>query len=153
MSITAQMSKQLRDVYFGGNWTSVNIKTTLTGVTWQQATTKIESYNSILTLIYHINYYIYEVTKVLEGGPLEAKDKYSFEHPTIENQADWEALLEKGYAAATAFADLVENLPDSILLEDFTDSKYGSYYRNLAGIVEHAHYHLGQIVFLKKMLA
>ena len=50
------------------------------------------------------------------------------------------------------FVKLIEKLPDSILGENFTDKKYGTYFRNLNGIIEHTHYHLGQIVIIKKIL-
>jgi hypothetical protein len=53
---------------------------------------------------------------------------------------------------AETFAGLVEQLPDAILLENFTDGKYGNNYRNLHGVIEHTHYHLGQIVLVKKIL-
>ena len=46
----------------------------------------------------------------------------------------------------------MEKLSDDKLFDNFADPKYGSYYRNLQGIVEHTHYHLGQIVLLKKII-
>jgi hypothetical protein len=46
----------------------------------------------------------------------------------------------------------VEQLPSIQLWETFTDEKYGTYYSNLQGIIEHIHYHLGQIVVIKKIL-
>lgn len=49
-------------------------------------------------------------------------------------------------------AQLIEQLPDSRLEEIFSQEKYGTFHRNLFGIIEHAHYHLGQIVVIKKML-
>jgi len=33
----------------------------------------------------------------------------------------------------------------------FFDAKYGTYQRNLEGVIEHNYYHLGQISFIKKM--
>jgi len=152
MKLTAQIAKHFRDVHFGGNWTSVNLKETLTGVTWQQATTKIYSLNTIATLVFHINYYISAVTKVLQGEPLTAHDKYSFDLPPIQNQADWEKLLNKTWSDAEIFVKLIEQLPESKLGETFSDEKYGNYYRNIHGIIEHTHYHLGQIVLIKKVL-
>jgi len=139
-------------VHFGGNWTSVNLKDTLADVSWQQATTHVQSLNTIATLMYHVHYYISAVTKVLEGGPLEAKDIYSFAHPPIRSQDDWQALLDKTWADAETLAALVAVLPESLLWESFTDEKYGTYYRNIQGIIEHTHYHLGQIVVIKKMM-
>ena len=152
MNLTAQIAKQLRAVYFGGNWTSVNLKEALADVTWQQATTQVYSFNTIVTLVYHTNYYISVVAKVLQGEPLNAKDKYSFDHPPTQSQEDWERLLNKTWDDAENFATLIEQLPESKLEETFVDDKYGNYYRNLHGIIEHTHYHLGQIVLIKKIL-
>lgn len=152
MSIAQQMAKHLRDVHFGPNYTSVNLKDTLAGITWQQATTQVHSFNTIVTLVYHINYYISAVLKVLQGGPLDAHDKYSFDHPPINSQEDWDNLLNKVWADAETFTGLVEQLPDSILLQNFIDGKYGNYYRNLTGLLEHTYYHLGQLTLIKKLL-
>lgn len=152
MNLTAQIAKHLRAVYFGGNWTSVNLKDSLTGITWRQATTKVYSFNTIATLVYHVGYYISAVSRVLQGGPLDAHDKYSFDHPPIQTQEDWEKLLDKTWTDAENFARLIEQLPESKLGETFIDDKYGNYYRNLHGIVEYIHYHLGQIVLIKKLL-
>lgn len=152
MNTTQQIAKHLRDVHFGGNWTCVNLKKSLEGVTWQQAIKKIHSFNTIAILVNHIHYYIAAVQKVLEGEPLNAKDELSFSHPPIESEEDWQALLDKMWLDAEHFATLIEQLPEQKLWETFTDEKYGTYYRNLLGIVEHTHYHLGQIVIIKKLL-
>lgn len=152
MNISQQIAKHFREIYFGGNWTSVNLKETLTDVTWQEAATRVHSFNTIATLVFHTNYYTGAVLKVLEGGPLEAHDRFSFDLPPIQSQEDWEKLLNKSFAEAEKFAVLVEQLPQSKLTENFTDEKYGNYYRNLHGIIEHTHYHLGQMVLIKKIL-
>jgi hypothetical protein len=152
MNLTTQIAKHVRDVHFGGNWTSVTLKETLADVTWQQATAKVHSFNTIAVLVYHMNYYISVVMKVLEGEPLNASDKYSFNLSPIQSQEDWENLLDKTWTDAENFALLVEQLPESKLWEDFSENKYGNYYRNLHGIIEHVHYHLGQIALIKKLL-
>jgi hypothetical protein len=152
LNLPAQIAKHFRDVHFGGNWTSVNLKQTLADVTWEQATKKIDSLNTIAALVYHINYYVSAVTNVLQGEPLNAHDKYSFDLPPIQNQEDWQKLLNKLWTEAENFASLVEQLPASKLGEVFSDEKYGSYYRNIHGIIEHTHYHLGQIVLIKKII-
>ena len=152
MTLAAQIAKHFRDVHFGGNWTSVNLKDSLANVTWQQATTRLGSLNTIAILVFHMNYYVSAVMKVLQGGPLDAKDKYSFELTPITSQEEWEALVNKALSEAEQFAALIEQLPESKFAETFIDEKYGTYYRNLAGIIEHTHYHLGQIVIIKKLL-
>ena len=153
MSFTNQIAKHFSELHFGGNWTAVNLKETLEGINWQQATTKVHNLNTIAALIYHTNYYVSAVSKVLQGEPLDAKDKFSFEHPPIQSQGDWQNLVDKTFSDAENFATLIEQLPESKLGEVFVDEKYGTYYRNLHGIIEHTHYHLGQIVLIKKILS
>jgi DinB superfamily len=152
MTATQQIAKHLRELYFGDNWTCSDFKTHLKDVTWQQATTQVQDFNTIATLVYHTGYYISRVLKVLQNSPLEAKDTESFIHPPIQSQQDWEQLLQQTWTDVEAFATLIEQLPDDILDKEFVSSKYGSYYRNLNGIIEHSHYHLGQIVIIKKLL-
>jgi len=152
MTTPTQIAKHFKEVHFGGNWTFVNLKDTLADVTWQQATTQVYSFNTIATLVFHINYFVETVIRVLEGEPLTGNDKLSFNHPPITNEEDWQKMLAKTWAEAAQFEALVEKLPENLLFETFTDKKYGNYYRNLLGIIEHTHYHLGQIVLIKKIV-
>ena len=152
MSLTAQIAKHFREVHFGGNWTCSNLKDTLADISWQQATTPVHSFNTIAILVYHMNYFVSAVLKVLEGEVLHANDKYSFDHPPIHSPEDWERLVDKALADAEKFTDLVRQLPEHKLWENLADEKYGNYYRNINGIIEHTHYHLGQVVLVKKIL-
>jgi hypothetical protein len=152
MNVSQQIAKNLRDVYFGGNWTAVNLKDTLKDINWQQAVTKVYDLNTIATIVFHSNYYIGVALRVLHGGPLEGKDEESFKLPPINSQDDWENLLNRIWTEVEGFAKQIEQLPESKLGEVFGDEKYGSYFRNLEGIVEHTHYHLGQIVLIKKII-
>lgn len=152
MNLSQQLAKHFREVFWGGNWTSVNCKDSLQDISWQQATAKVFNLNTIAALVYHINYYVAAVSMVLQGQPLNASDKYSFDLSPIQSEKDWEALLNKFWSDADRFAILLEQLPQNKLWDDFSDGKYGNYYRNIQGIIEHTHYHLGQVVLLKKML-
>lgn len=152
MGTTAQLAKHFRDVHFGGNWTAVDLRGSLKDVTWQEAVTRVGPFNTIGVLVFHIHYYVGAMLKVLEGGPLEAHDKYSFDLPPIVSDADWQRLLAGLWSDAERFAMLVERLPEERLAADFVDPRYGSYHRNLLGVIEHTHYHLGQIVLIRKLL-
>lgn len=152
MSITQQIAKNLRDVYFGGNWTSVNLKDQLSDVNWKMATTVFPGMNTIAVLTYHACYFVTVLLGVLRGEGLQGKDAYSFELPPLHSTQDWEQLLENCWTNAELVAKLIEQLPDEQLEAQFFDEKYGTYFRNLAGVIEHLHYHLGQIVLLKKLL-
>jgi len=152
MTLTKQIAKHFREVHFGGNWTWVNLKDTLDGITWQQATTKVHTFNTIAVLLFHTNYYVNAVLQVLQGKPLDSHDKYSFDHPPITSQADWDNMVNKALTEAEQFATLVEQLPEEKLWENIAEEKHGNYYRNIHGIIEHTHYHLGQMVLIKKIL-
>ncbi|MEO6669963.1 MAG: DUF1572 domain-containing protein [Ferruginibacter sp.] len=152
MNLPAQIAKHFNEVYFGGNWTWSNLKDNLSDITWQQATTKVYDFNTIAALLYHIDYFVTAVLKPLQGQPLDSSDKYSFDVPEINSQEDWERLLNKTWEDAQKFASLVEKLPEAKLWEDFWEGKHGHYYRNQQGIIEHTHYHLGQIALIKKII-
>jgi hypothetical protein len=147
-----KIAKQLTDAYFGGNWTSVNVQDALADVTWQESISKVHNFNSIATLTHHTHYYVVALIDVLEGRPLTAKDAHSFDHPPIANENDWKGMRENIYTDVRHLATLIEQLPSAQLDSIFVDSKYGTYYRNLHGLIEHLHYHLGQMTLIKKLL-
>ncbi len=153
MNTPLLLAKHLREIHTGGNWTTTNLKDTLADVTWEEAPKSISGLNSIAVLTYHMTYYVGVLLKVLEGGPLDAKDEYSFQLPAIESQEEWKELVANALLNAEKAAVLIEKLPEERLFEPFTDEKYGNYYRNIAGIIEHMHYHLGQISLLKKLVS
>lgn len=152
MEYTKQIAKLLRDVHLGGNWTWVNLKDTLENVTWEEATTKIQDLNTIASLVYHLDYYTAGVTEYLTGKPLTIKDQFSWETPVISSEEEWGNALTRLWSNAENLAKAIENLPQDKLAEIFFEDRYGNYYRNLHGIIEHCHYHLGQIVLIKKIL-
>ena len=152
MKLTGQIAKHFREVYFGDNWTEVDFKSQLADVTWQEAIARVYELNSIATLVFHAGYYVAVLIPVLEGQPLNAKNVDSFQHPPITSQDDWNRLLDIFWANAERCAALLEQMPESLLWEIFKDEKYGHYYRNIQGTIEHLYYHLGQIVLLKKIL-
>jgi len=152
MSSSPQIAKHFREVFTGGNWTAVNLKDSLANVDWQQATTKVHNLNTIAALVFHINYYISAVLKVLQGESLKASDKYSFDLQPIHSEDEWQKLVSKVFEDAELFAQKIESLDDKKLFEEFEDPKYGNYYRNFLGIIEHTHYHLGQIVLIRKII-
>lgn len=153
MSISKKLAKHFREVYFGTNWTWSNIKDNLEDVTWEEANQEVSPLkNTIGVLAYHIHYYVCATKEVLEGRPLNAHDDYAFDLPPITSQQDWDDMREKMWADATQFADLIAQLPDDQWEQIFVKEKYGTYYRNIQGIIEHSHYHLGQIALMKKMI-
>lgn len=153
MNSVSQLAKRFREVLLDGLWiANTNFKDQLSDVTWDQANAKVGSLNTIAMLTFHVDYYIAGIVNVFKGGELEIKDKYSFDLPAIESQEQWEELLNKLWTDSERFAVLLEQMPDSQLNEVFVDEKYGTYLRNIDGMIEHSYYHLGQITLIKKLL-
>lgn len=152
MILTKLIAKHLREVHFGVNWTWSNVRDQLNDVTWQQATTKVYDINTIATLVFHMNYYVVAALNVLHQRPLDSKDIYSFDHPPIKSKEDWDKMRNKILEDAESLAILIEQMPESKLWDTFVEEKYGTYYRNFQGIIEHTHYHLGQVAVVKKIV-
>ncbi|MBK7407497.1 MAG: DUF1572 domain-containing protein [Saprospirales bacterium] len=153
MKLTTQIANRFREVILNGTWVAnTNFRDQLTGLTWEQATKKVGSLNTIAALTFHIHYYIAGVLNVLRGGSLDIRDKYSFDLPLIQSQEDWEKLRNTLWSDAEEFANRVEKMPADRLQEVFVEEKYGTYQRNLDGMIEHGYYHLGQIVLIKKLV-
>jgi len=152
MKKTEEIASRFREIILNGTWVAnTNFKQQLDGLDWKVATKQIDSLNTIALLAQHIHYYINGINKVFEGGTLDIRDKYSFDFPAITLQQDWDAFLLRFWQDSETFASLIEQMPEEQLDAVFVDAKYGTYRRNIDAMIEHAYYHLGQIVLLKKI--
>ncbi|MEX0998217.1 MAG: DinB family protein [Flavobacteriaceae bacterium] len=148
-----ELANRLREVFLNGKWiANTNYKEQISSLDWKQATQKIGSLNTIAALTFHINYYTKGILSVFEGGTLDIKDQYSFDMPPITSNADWEKLVEELLFNAERFVDTVSKMSDERLNSLFVEEKYGTYHRNIEGVLEHSYYHLGQISLIKKLL-
>lgn len=148
-----KLASRFREVILNGTWiANTNYKYQLSNLDWRIATTKFQHLNTISVLAQHVHYYIKGIINVLHGGRLEIRDKFSFDFPPIDSQERWESFLAKFWNDSEEFAVLIENMQEEKLYENFTDEKYGTYLRNIDGMIEHSYYHLGQIVLIKKIL-
>jgi uncharacterized damage-inducible protein DinB len=154
MDASHQLANRFREVILNGTWiANTNFKHQLADLNWEVATAEFSSLNTIAVLAQHIHYYIKGIKEVFKGGSLDIKDKYSFDFPPVQSQEEWEAFLSRFWNDAEEFSSLVEQMQDEKLTEAFVDEKYGSYQRNIDGIIEHSYYHLGQVVLIKKLLS
>ena len=153
MNLCQQLANQFREVTLNGKWIALtNLKDKIDELSWEQATTSVHGLNTIALLTFHIHYYVAGLIQVLEGGTLDIRDKFRFDMPTLKSKDEWVALKAKVFADCDRFARLIEQLPEGQLEQAFVDEKYGTYYRNIMAMVEHAYYHLGQIVLLRKII-
>ncbi len=152
MNLTQVLASNVRGLFVGPNMTGVHLKEILDGIDQKSATQKIADLNTIAVLVFHIDYYLSGVLDVLRGGPLLIRDRFSYDCPPVETENDWQTMVEKIFTDAEAFAAEIEKMPESRLFEPFFDEKYGDYHKNLLGLLEHSHYHMGQISLLKKLV-
>ncbi|MEO6167343.1 MAG: DUF1572 domain-containing protein [Chitinophagales bacterium] len=153
MNLAKELSNRVRQVFLDGTWiANTNYNDQLIELNWEQAVVKFENLNSVAALTYHINYYLAGILNVFKGGKLEIHDKYSFDMPAVTSESDWALLRESLFKNAASFAQYVEGMDDVRLEEDFVDKKYGSYIRNIEGVIEHSYYHLGQVSLIIKLL-
>jgi len=153
MQISRQLAKRFREVIFNGLWiANTNYKDQLSLVTRMEAIKKIESFNTIAALTYHVNYYIEGILNYLEVGVLAIKDQFSFDLPEIVSNDDWECLKNNLWTNSERFATHIETMTNEQLQATFVDEKYGTHQRNIDGVIEHCYYHLGQIVLIRKLI-
>ncbi len=153
MTQANSLAKRFRDVIINGKWIAfTNMKEQISDLTWEQATTKVHDLNTVAALTFHLNYYIAGVLQVLEGGELTIKDKFSWDMSPITNESEWDSLRQSLFTNAERFASLIDALSDSQLQSHFVKEDYGTYQRNIEGMIEHCYYHFGQVVIIKKMV-
>jgi uncharacterized damage-inducible protein DinB len=153
MNLNEYLINRLKEVLTEGKWiVGTNFKEQIFDLGWEDAIYKVEDFNTIADLTFHIHYYIAGVAKVLKGGSLDIKDKFSFDSPPIKSYEDWRNLVNRFCSDSENFISLVENMTDEKLEESFVDEKYGTYYRNIDVMIEHTYYHLGQIILIKKRI-
>lgn len=153
MKLSKSIANRLKEVLTEGQWVvGTNFKEQIFDLDWKDAIKKVDTLNSIADITFHIHYYIAGVTKVFEGGPLDIKDKFSFDAPPIESNQDWKDLVNRFCLDSEKFIALVEHMSEEKLFESFVDEKYGNNHRNIDVIIEHTYYHLGQILLIKKLI-
>lgn len=152
MKLGRLLADHVRQLYHGKNWTTVTLTDALQDLTLSEVNEKIGDHNSIGTLLYHMHYYVKVQLLVLKGGPLQGNDKDSFNGPAISSDQQLHEFSQEIMKCGDEYAALVEQLSNEDLLDAFGEEKYGTKYRNIQGFIEHTHYHLGQVILLRKLI-
>jgi uncharacterized damage-inducible protein DinB len=152
MKITELIAQHITEVHEGDNWTEVNIKDTLADVGYKEATIVTKaSHNTIASLLHHISFYNEVVMQRLSGIDPVISGSNGFEMAAIKNEDDWIKLKARNMDSALQLASAVRQLPEEKIF-DLTVTGHSTHYKMLHGVTEHAYYHLGQIVILKKLI-
>jgi hypothetical protein len=147
------LANRFREVTLNGTWiANTNFVDQLTSTSIIEANTQINNLNTIALLTQHINYYIKGIINVFKNGTLDIKDKYSFDFKPIESEKEWNAFKLNFKQDSELLAKYIEELSEEKLDIVFVEPEYGTYERNIDGMIEHCYYHLGQISLIKKMI-
>ncbi|MEP6467498.1 MAG: DinB family protein [Parafilimonas sp.] len=152
MKATQLIAQHIKEIYEGNNWTDVNIIEIIKNINWQQAQQKtVASPNTIASLLHHLYYWNGIMMQRLKGSNPSVPETNGFNVDAFTSENDWQKLKEKTHASFIQLALMIEHFPEEKLEEAYAEGK-SSYYKNFHGIVEHAHYHLGQMVILKNLI-
>lgn len=152
MKINEEIARQLLEMYNGSNWTEVCLKSTLSDVSFSEATTLTRaSKHNIAEITHHITYYVRVVEHRLLGTNFDPSHAESFRLKNLEGDIDWQQQLSLLEHAIQDLADAVTKMDDS-RMGDALKPTGDSVYKSLHGVIEHCYYHLGQIVSVKKLL-
>ncbi|MCH5600403.1 DinB family protein [Niabella ginsengisoli] len=152
MRFKHHIAQHLLDVHRGGNWTDVNITDTIKDISWQQAIAKTSfSPNSIAMLLHHISYWNRVVAQRGRGIVSTINKENGMNVPPITNENEWLLLKKDNLHSAGELETVIEGYDEGNLFSPILTG-HTSAYKNFQGQVEHVHYHLGQIVMIKKYL-
>lgn len=152
MNIAELISRHLLDVYAGQNWTEVNLKSTLEGITFEEASqTTPASANTIAGLVHHLAFWNRVMAQRSRGEKVEIPESNGFDNSPLTNEDHWQSLKQDCFKSGKVLAEAISSLSNEQLQQAILPG-YPSAYKSLQGAVEHVDYHLGQIVILKQLI-
>ena len=154
MSETARIADALRRSFHGEAWHGDSLFEVLKGVTPAQASARpIQNAHTIWELVLHLVAWEDAVQRRMTGVVVELNDAENFPPVTDRRDAAWQKALEHARHVHAELIAAVEKFPEASLAKQ-VPGKEGAHYNfayMLHGLAQHAAYHSGQIVFLKKM--
>jgi uncharacterized damage-inducible protein DinB len=107
--------------------------------------------NTIVALLHHITFYNEVVLERLKRNIPFMSNANGFDVPVLNNERDWIELKERNIQSAQYLAEAVKQFPEEKIFEPILPD-FSTVYKTLHGVIEHTHYHLGQIVIIKNLL-
>lgn len=134
-----------------GNWTEIYLDDTLADVTYEEAiATPPGIVNSITMLTNHLMFYNKVVMERIRGTEPIINNANGFD-VQVSNEAEWQQLKQDACVSFKSLAYMVGSLTEEKLF-GLTPNGHSNFYKTFHGIAEHGHYHLGQIVLIKKII-
>ena len=150
-----QIAEQIKDAYEGDPWFGRNAKTLLSEISEEMAFQKPSGQHSILELVWHmVNWKEFVISRLVDEkrddlAQFEENDWRELNHSDIDL---WSQGLERFNKAYKQLLELVMKQNDALLSRPVHRRNY-TFRKLLYGSVQHDIYHLGQIAYVKKLLA
>jgi len=150
MSEVQRSEDQLRRAFEGKAWHGPAVNESLEGVTAQIAAARpIANAHTIWELVHHIGAWADIVRRGIEGEKFEITDEMNFPPVNDKSEAAWKESLRQLDESQRKIRQLTLQLSESRLQEIVVEGG-SNIYVLLHGVAQHAIYHAGQIVLLKK---
>ncbi|HEU0078862.1 MAG TPA: DinB family protein [Longimicrobiaceae bacterium] len=141
---------QMRRAYEGEAWHGPSLREALDGVTAAEAAARpVPGAHSIREIVQHLAAWEDTLLRRLAGEPVREPAEGDWPRAAAESEDEWQALLRRLDERARRLRDAVVALDDAGLDEP-PYSGTATRYATLHGAVQHAAYHAGQIVLLRK---
>lgn len=142
MSIKAVLLKQLHSTHYDKNW-FVSATVAIEGLTAKQASWKDASGNhSAGQLVHHLVFWNERLLKQFNGEPVDEFKGNNTETFDAFTEAQWETTVKKLHAVMGAWEEAINKADEA---------KLNTWYENIANLSTHNAYHVGQIVFQRKL--
>jgi uncharacterized damage-inducible protein DinB len=159
----AYLTELLRKAHADDPWHGPSVADTLRDLTATQAAAHpIPGAHSIWELVLHLAAWQGEVTRRLEGNAPAMPDEGDWPPVGEMSEAAWQSALEHLDATFGRLLETLGRLTDADLdrsggsLNDLNDRALGTASQQrtmVVGLLQHAAYHSGQVVMLRKALA
>jgi uncharacterized damage-inducible protein DinB len=132
------------------NWTGLNLYEILNEITDQTANLELPNFNHTIHQIARHLVTDFVVLKRLQGIDYKISPQENW-IPAKQINCKWADTVNALKENKNALISELQNLPDERLDEPILKN-HTSIYENLHGFIQHAYYHFGQIVLMKKFI-
>jgi uncharacterized damage-inducible protein DinB len=150
MPETTRIADQLKRAYAGDAWHGPALMEILAGVNAASAAARpIPNAHTIWELTLHIAAWDSVILRRIGGKPASPTDEENFPRVKEATESAWRATLADLQRQHQELLRVISEMPDSRLTQPVPGKDYDFYFL-LHGTVQHALYHAGQIVMLKR---
>jgi uncharacterized damage-inducible protein DinB len=150
MKETKRIAKLLDDIYQGSPWIDVNLTSTLTNISAEQAAKRVApQWNTIWEIVNHLVSWRLNVLQRIQDKVVASPAHNYFVQVKDISEEEWQNTLKKLEDSQQQWMLVLKKFKKKDLEKNYPTNGM-SYYEHVQGIIQHDAYHMGQIVLLVK---